>query len=99
MQFNVMEWRKIYNKVKVKGQIIKESYPYIDDDHNLCPPLNPIPVNQRKKIEEEIKYLLDQSKRLLNSAGIKPKPPLWIYDPKDVTTWPSDQRFKYKNLL
>lgn len=99
MQFNVKEWRKIYDKVNYLGQVIKDANEHQDADGNWNPPVSPISPGVRKVIEDEIKALLIQSKNSLDSVGLRPYPALWIYNKDDPATWPSHDSFKFNHLI
>lgn len=99
MEFRIKEWRRIYDRVQGMGKMIKDSYPYIDENNEYHPAVNELSNDTRKSLSVEIKRLTSQSSNYLDMCGIKPSPALWVYDVSDATTWPSDERFKYKQLL
>ncbi len=99
MQFNVKEWRKIYDKVQFLGQIIKDSNESLDDRGRPLPALYPISKDTRNSIEEEIKWLVIKSNTCLDAAEMRTKKPLWKYDKFDPTTWLSHETFRFMHLL
>lgn len=99
MQFNVNEWRRIYDKVQSLGQIIKDSQERVDKEGNWLPPIHSISQDAAKSIETEIKELLTKVNIYLDACGLRPEPPLWKYDVKDPTTWASSDKFKFKHLI
>ena len=99
MQFNVNEWRNTYDKVQCLGQIIKDSQPRMTEKKEWVPAVQEISKEAFDSIEKEIKSLLKWNTSYLNGCGVRPNPPLWKYDNRDPTTWPSDVSFKYGHLL
>ena len=99
MQFNVNEWRRMYDKVRHLGQILKDSHERVDKDGNWLPALHLISQDAAKSIENEIKELVTKVNIYLDACGLMPEPSLWKYDPKDESTWASSKKFKFKHLL
>lgn len=99
MQFNIREWRRIYDKVNGLGKMIKDSYPFVDEHGQNQPAPSPLSRETRNILADEIKALTERSNSYLDACGMKPPAPKWIYNNKDVTTWPSDPSFKYGHLL
>ncbi len=98
-QFNRREWREIYDRVQLLGKIIMDSQSRMDDEGLWHSPLHEISIDNAQQIEIEIKKLLTKNTMYLDSCGLRPASPLWIYENKDPTTWPSHASFIYKKLL
>ncbi len=95
MQFSIKEWRRYYDKAHELGKILKEAKP--DADGN--PAIAPLSLETRNNLEFEIKNVTDTCNHYMDSCGLKCPKPLWIYDNKDQTTWPSSDLFEYAHLL
>jgi hypothetical protein len=98
MQFNVNEWRMFYDKVKILGQILKDSKPTVDINERIHAPRYTISEEATISLEKEIDKLIKQSSIYLDACGIKHSDPLWKYDKKNPETWASDEKFKFKHL-
>ncbi len=99
MQFNANEWRRFYDKIQAMGQMLKDSYPSIDENKEVQPPKKALRKIKQDSLKEEIKKQTEKCIRYLNWSGKKLTPPLWAYNVEDKTTWASDPSFKYGHLL
>lgn len=99
MQFNLEEWRKIYDEIQVKGKIYKDSLPSYDEELNKFPPISPLSESDQKKLFHEIDDLKLKNDLYLDACGIRSNPPLWNFSIDDPTTWKSHRTFAYKHLV
>lgn len=100
MQFNVNEWRKIYDEVQFLGKILKDSQPSLDPTtKKWIPAIQEISKDAFKNISEEIDLLLIKNTQYLDGCEMNPNPPLWHYNSKDKSTFVSDTSFKYDHLI
>lgn len=95
MQFNINEWRKIYDRVHAIGQLLKDSR--IDKDGN--PAVNPLGYDTKRNLDAEIINLLDRCNDYLDSCNMRLPEPLWHYDKEDPKTHASHESFKYGHFL
>jgi hypothetical protein len=98
MHFNIAEWRRFYDKVKVLDKKLKDSLPTIKEKIEY-PSLINLSVDEQKKIEQEIHDLIKLSDSYLNICGMPSVPVLWKYNNDDPTTWASSKYFKYSHLI
>ncbi len=89
MSFDINVWRRYYNKVQKLGGYLKECA----DLPRLISP------EERLSIENEIIELLKMCAAYLDHSSNKMPPPLWAYNNKDQTTWPSEETFAYHHCL
>ncbi len=78
MNFNVKEWRRVYDEVKYLGEIYKDSLPififknYKWDKH---PPKTPLSLDAQRGVEREIKKLIAKTSRYMDMCGITARMP------------------------
>lgn len=99
MQFNIQEWRKIYNKVQVLGNRLKDSHPKKGQYNESIPALHPLSADEQLQLEEEINSWLNRSNSYLDACALYAAKPKWQYNKDDPTTWVSSRDFKYQDLL
>ena len=98
MQFNVNEWRNIYDEVHIRGKMFKDSLPTYDEDKKKIPPVSPLSAEEQKKLQDEIKDLTFKSDLYLDSCNMY-SVPLWKYNIEDKRTWKSDSSFAFDHLV
>lgn len=99
MDFDIAEWRKNYDLVQFKGQLLKDSRPSLDKNKRTVPPLIDLTHEQQMTLEDEIDVLLKKNNRYLDACNMKAPAPLWPYSKDDPKTWPSHDDFIYGHLL
>lgn len=99
MQFDIKEWRRIYDEVKARGNIIYDSLAHVGEKWEEIPVKQEISVNRRLDLEEEISFLLSRSNIYLDSCNMICKPVLWKYNKDDKSTWASHPSFRFKHLV
>lgn len=99
MQFNVKEWRVFYDRINKMGQMLKDSYPTIDEHGIKHPPKKALRTLKQESLKEEIKKQTEKCVRYLDWCGKRLPSPSWLYNIGDKTTWKSDESFKYGHLV
>lgn len=99
MEFNVKEWRKMYNDVHRMGKLLKDAQPKFIGKQEIVPALAPLSKEEQEDLRDAIEYLLNKSRKYLNNCNIRPKKPLWKYKEDDKRTWASNKAFIYGDLL
>ncbi len=95
ISFDLVEWRTYYDMVKTLGQYLIDSRPDIEGN----PPKFTISLSERKKIENEIKQLTNDSNAYLDRCGMKMPAPKWFYDRHDEETWASSDKFQFHHKV
>jgi hypothetical protein len=95
MQFNVKDWRRFYDRVKVLGKHYQDSQHAYDG----TPPVRPISLETKIQLKQEIDDLIEKCKRYLDACNMRPGAPLWHYNLKDKRTWASHESFAYAHLM
>jgi len=99
MKFDIKEWLKIYNEVKLLGQQLKDSYPFVDSKKKWHDPIISLTIHEQNELSDQIKILTRKITSYLNYCNVKFPNPLWNYDVKNKTTWISHQSFVYGHLM
>lgn len=95
MQFNIKEWRRIYDRVHHLGKKFKDSFPDFDGN----PPVAPLDRHEQDQIQTEMSLLTNRSNRYLDATRMRFPAPLWHYNRKDPKTWASHESFKFGHLM
>lgn len=95
MEFDIYVWRKFYDKIKLLGNLLRDSTSDMHGNPSICP----LSSSTRNQIETEIKDTMHKSDNYLDACGLPSSPTLWIYCRHDPKTWVSDETFIYKHLI
>lgn len=99
MQFNVNDWRKMYDKIHQLGHTLRDSRPTCNEYGESIPAVASLYPWERAMIETEIKSIINKCSQYLDATGNRLPKPLWYYDRKDKQTCASHESFKYGHLL
>ena len=99
MRFSLKEWRTFYDKIHQLSRILHDSRATYTESGAYIAPVEPLPPDEQRRLESEIKTLSQKCNRYLDQCGKRMPKPLWRYDKKDSTTWASHKDFKYAHLL
>lgn len=99
MQFNINEWRRIYNRVQHLGKMLKESQPTYDEYKNYIEPIAELNRDTQDAIKSEISLLMRRSDHYLDVSFMTQPKPLWHYIYNDPKTHLSHEAFKYGHLI
>jgi len=99
MEFDIKDWRKIYDEVQRIAKMLQDSNPTYGEDKKLISAVHPLTIESKIDLNARIKKLLIKNTHYLDACDIKPHEPLWSYNIDDRKTWPSDKSFIYGHLL
>lgn len=95
MQFNMREWRRMYDNITEAGQLIKDSR--VDYEGN--PPKHHLSADTKYNLNATIKNNLRAIKVYFKACKMHCPRPLWYYDVKDTKTWYSHESFAYSHKV
>lgn len=99
MQFQMKEWRRMYDFVHELGRALRDARPTYDDLGNYYAPKIEMSTADQQTLESKIKSLTQRSSKYLDQCGVRPNKPLWNYDRKNPETHISAPEFKYGHLV
>lgn len=99
MQFNIKDWRKMYDKIHELGRKLRDSRPTSNEYGESVEAVAPLYPWEQTMLEDDIKCLINKCSLYLDTTGNKLPKPLWYYDRKDRRTCASHESFKYGHLL